>query len=56
MTESELPGVQHLARPKGTFSVERIADHRMADVMEMDTDLMSATTVNRALEQAQSAA
>ena len=53
MTKSELPRVQHLSRKSpGMFSaVEFIAQHWMAEVMQMHADLMRAPAVERAFHQ-----
>ena len=54
MMEGELPGVQHLAgKISGAFAgVEFIAQHRMAEVVEVDADLVGASAVQRAFDQA----
>jgi len=58
MAEGELPGVEHLA---GEIScafagVEFISQDRVAEVMEVDADLVGAAAVQRAFDQAHVAA
>jgi hypothetical protein len=54
MSEGELPGVQHLPGIiAGAFAaVQFIAQDRMAEMMEMDPDLVGPATVEGAFEEA----
>ena len=58
MAERELPGVEHLARKiaRAFAGVEFVAEDGVAEVMEMDADLMGAATVQSAFDQADIAA
>jgi hypothetical protein len=54
MVESKFPGVEHLPRViAGAFpSVDFVAKDGMAEMMEVDADLVSAAAVENALDQA----
>ena len=54
MPKPKFPGVEHLAGIiAGPFAaVEFIAEDRMAEVMQMDADLVSAAAVQNAFDQA----
>src|ERR1051326_2028761 len=54
MIETKFPRMQHLPRePSGTFSaVNRVPENRMAEMLKVHANLMSATTVQAAFQQA----
>jgi len=50
MMEAELPCVQHLAREifRKTRRINLVAEHRVAQMMKMNTNLMGASAVQPA--------
>src|SRR4051794_29037036 len=56
MGETELPGMQHLARRTRFFAIQRITDDRMPKMMKMNPDLVRASAVQRAFHAAKTAA
>jgi hypothetical protein len=52
MNEAEFPRVQHLARRGAFRSIKGIANHRMAKMMKVNPDLMSAPTMQSTFHQA----
>ena len=54
VTKTELPCVQHLARiiPSEPRCVDLVTQHRIAKMMQIHSNLMSATTVQFALNDA----
>jgi len=50
MMEAELPRVQHLAREifRKTRRINLVAEHRVAQMMKMNTNLMGASAVQPA--------
>ncbi len=54
MAKSNFPGVQHLSREifRQACCINFIAQHRVTDMMKMNPDLVSPSTVQPALDQA----
>lgn len=51
MGETQFPGVKHLTGKTGAPSVDFIAKDRIAQMLEVDADLMGTPAVERAFEQ-----
>ena len=51
MPEPELPRVKHLARPASRSAIRSISENRMADMLEVDPDLVGAPGVQLASQQ-----
>ena len=54
MIETQFPGMQHLPREFSSASstINGVTEDRMSEMLEMDSNLMSSTTVQPAFKQA----
>lgn len=49
--DGQLPGMQHLPRPRAALTVNLVTQNRMTEMLEVNTNLVSASGVEMATEE-----